>query len=115
MTTIYGIPNCDTIKKTRDFFSKKGLETVLHNYKTDGVPAQKVEEWIATFGLEKVVNKKGTTYKALTDEQKVALESPITAVAVLQEKPSVIKRPIIESGKIHLIGFDATEYDKQFS
>lgn len=114
MVKLYGIPNCDTVKKTLDFFKSKNIEVQFHNYKTEGISDKKLIEWFNTLGINKVVNKASSTYKKLTDEQKSALENPETAIAILQEHTSVIKRPTVEHAKGTLIGFKKEEYESVF-
>jgi arsenate reductase len=114
MVKIYGIPNCDTVKKTLDFFKSKDIEIQFHNYKTEGISEEKLSEWFNKLGINKVVNKASSTYKKLTDEQKLALENPETAIPILQEHTSVIKRPTVEHKKGTLIGFKKEEYETVF-
>jgi len=114
MLTIYGIPNCNTVKKALDYLNAKGEDYSFHNYKKSGISRDKLEEWMQQVPLEKLVNKKGTTYRSMSEEEKKALEHPISAVEVLINKPSVIKRPIIEDQKIIAMGFDLNDYEKIF-
>ncbi len=114
MLTVYGIPNCDTVKKALDFLRNKGEEFVFHNYKTEGISKVKLEEWIQQVPLDKVVNKKSTTYKDLDQAQKDALETPLSAFEVIMQHTSIIKRPIIEDQKIVAVGFDKDLYEELF-
>jgi arsenate reductase len=113
MLKVYGIPNCDTVKKSLDLIKSKDVIYEFHNYKKDGITIEKLNSWIKQVPLDQLVNKKGTTYKALSDEEKTALENPKTAAKVLVEKTSVIKRPLLEKDeKILAIGFDKELFDK---
>ncbi|MCP9770625.1 Spx/MgsR family RNA polymerase-binding regulatory protein [Lacihabitans sp. LS3-19] len=113
MLKVYGIPNCDTVKKSLDYIKSKDVAYEFHNYKKDGITVEKLNSWIKQVPLDKLVNKKGTTYKALTDDQKADLENPKTAAKVLVEKSSVIKRPLLEiDEKVLTVGFDKELFDK---
>jgi arsenate reductase (glutaredoxin) len=102
---IYGIPNCDTMKKAFTLLAEKNTDYQFVNYKKE-VPANAVfEQWLGQQGPEKLINKKGTTFKALTDTEK-ALSSQADILALMTAKPSVIKRPVVEvNGKL-LVGLD---------
>lgn len=106
MYTVYGIPNCDSVKKTLTLAKEKSVEVVLHNYKTNGIDKVKLKAWIKAFGAEKVLNKQGTTYKKLTEEEKQLLTSNTSIIQFLLENTSAIKRPIVEKNNIPIaIGF----------
>lgn len=107
--TVYGIPNCDTVKKARAWLDARGIAYTFHDYKKRGADPARISAWIAQAGLEKVVNRAGTTYRKLDDAQKVALAGD-GAVSVLAEHTSVIKRPIVECPGGLLIGFKDTEW-----
>jgi arsenate reductase (glutaredoxin) len=111
--TVYGIKNCNTVKKSLDWLKKNKIEFEFHDYKTKGIDKDKLKSWSKQVGWEKLVNKKGTTWKQLDKavQDKTATES--TAIALMMEKTSVIKRPLIESkDKVKLLGFDEAEYTK---
>ncbi|MBX2953757.1 MAG: Spx/MgsR family RNA polymerase-binding regulatory protein [Leadbetterella sp.] len=114
MVKLYGIPNCDTVKKTLTYFREKNIPVSFHNFKTDGISAEKLEEWFAAAGINKVVNKNSTTYKELDESAKKALENPSTAIPVIQEHTSLVKRPVVEADGKTLLGFKKDEYDKTF-
>ena len=114
MLTVYGIPNCNSVKKSIDFLKGKGEMFAFHNFKTSGISRDKLEEWMQQIPLDKLVNKKGTTYKGLDEAQKEALETPLSAVEVIMKNTSVIKRPIIEDQKIVAVGFDEQRYEQLF-
>lgn len=106
MYTVYGIPNCDTVKKALSLAKQKGVEVVLHNYKTNGIDKEKLKGWIKVFGVDKVLNKQGTTYKKLSDEEKQLLTTNTRIIQFLLQNTSAIKRPIVEKNNIPVaIGF----------
>lgn len=107
---IYGIKNCETVKKALNALDAKGLEYVFHDYKKLGIEPAKIQEWLKEHDLAALINKKGTTYKKLSEEAKAALENVKTAIPVMIEHTSVIKRPILEHNKNLIIGFDSDYY-----
>ena len=110
---VYGIPNCNTVKKARTWLTDNGIVYEFHDFKKQGITAEKLHEWCAVFGWETVLNKKGTTWKKLSPEQQLAVQDENTAVAVLLENTSAIKRPVVEKdGKAILISFDETQYSQ---
>jgi len=111
MITIYGIKNCDTMKKTFDWFLSNNIEFKFHNYKTDSIDPKKIESWIKQSDFATVVNKKGTTYKSLSDNEKAKLESS-AGINIMLKNLSILKRPIIENGKKLVIGFQPDEWEK---
>jgi arsenate reductase len=110
--TIYGIKNCDTMKKARAWLEKRGVDYQFHDYKTAGIEKDKVESWAKKAGWETLLNKAGTTFKKLSDKDKVAL-SEAKAIRLMLAQPSMIKRPVLElrRGKL-LVGFKPEEYEK---
>ena len=107
--TVYGIPNCDTVKKARIWLDAKGLAYTFHDYKKQGADPARIRSWIAVAGRNVVVNKAGTTYRKLDDAQKAALEDD-GAAQVLVQNTSVIKRPIVEHPGGLLVGFKEAEW-----
>jgi Spx/MgsR family transcriptional regulator len=107
---LYGIPNCDTVKKARVWLEAQGRAYTFHDYKKEGADVAKVESWIAAAGLDAVVNRKGTTFRKLAPADQTALGDSHTAVALLVQHPSVIKRPILEHSGGMLIGFREEEW-----
>lgn len=107
---IYGIPNCNTVKKTLDWFKKHQIEFEFHDFKKLGISATKLDLWSQQVGWEALINKRGTTWKKLGAEQQESIFSKESAFKLMQEKTSVIKRPVIEteSGAI-LLGFDENQ------
>ena len=110
MIHLYGIPNCDTVKKARTWLDNQGLAATFHDYKKEGADPEKLAAWIAAAGLDTVVNRKGTTYRKLSDAEKAATADSHTAVALLVQQPSIIKRPIVEYSGGILVGFKEDEW-----
>jgi arsenate reductase (glutaredoxin) len=96
MTTLYGIPNCDTVKKSRAWFDARGMAYTFHDFKKQGVPEIALNKWIAALGWEALVNKKGTTWRALDAATQAGVQDAATAKALMIQQPSVIKRPVVE-------------------
>ncbi|MBC7721409.1 MAG: ArsC family reductase [Pedobacter sp.] len=115
MYTLYGIPNCNTVKKAMDWLKKNDIAYQFHDYKKKGITEVKLQEWLTQIGWEILVNKRGTTWKALEESLQKGITNNQTAIGLMIEKTSVIKRPIIENGnKIVAIGFDEKEYENVF-
>lgn len=109
---IYGIPNCNTVKKARTWLADNGFNPTFHDFKKQGITAEKLGEWCNVFGWEKVLNKKGTTWKKLSPEQQSSVVDQDTAVQLLLNHTSAIKRPVVEfDGKAVLISFDEAAYE----
>jgi arsenate reductase len=109
-TTIYGIKNCDTMKKARSWLDKHGVDYAFHDYKTAGIDRAKLETWAKKTGWETLLNRAGTTFKKLPDKDKMGLTEK-KALALMLKQPSMIKRPVLElSGGKLLVGFKPEEY-----
>ena len=107
---VYGIPNCDTIKKARKWLEAQGIDYTFHDYKKEGADPAKLEAWIAEKGVDVVLNKRGTTYRKLSDAEKAQGEDTSGAVTLLEANPSMIKRPIVEHSGGILVGFKEEEW-----
>ena len=104
--TIYGIPNCDTIKKTRDWFKQKNIEIIFHDYKKEGISKDKLTAWCKLTGWEVLLNKKSSTWRGLSPEEQSKITSQAAAIQLMKTQNSIIKRPVIEfDGKV-LVGFE---------
>jgi Spx/MgsR family transcriptional regulator len=108
MTILYGIPNCDTVKKARDWLAKQGVAYEFHDFKKQGVPADRLQAWIGAAGWERVLNRKGTTWRQLDAQRQAAVVDAASAQSLMRAEPSTIKRPVVEwdDGRI-TVGFDA--------
>jgi len=107
--TVYGIPNCDTVKKARTWLDANGIAYLFHDYKKQGADPAHIAGWIEQAGLDKVVNRAGTTYRKLDDAQKAAIADG-GAPEVLAQNASVIKRPIVEHPGGLLVGFKEADW-----
>ncbi len=114
MTTVYGIKTCDTIRKTVAWFKQKDIDFHFHDYRVDGVDKKKLEEWTTQLGWETLLNKKSATWRNLSNDQQAAITNKKSAIALLLEKPTLIKRPVIESKKGLLVGFDEKKLIEMF-
>ena len=110
MITLYGIKNCDTVKKARAYLDGK-LAYHFHDFKKDGLDQDTLLRWIEQAGFETIINKRGTTWRKLTDEEK-ALTQKDALVALILANTSLIKRPVLENDGCLLIGFDESSYDE---
>lgn len=111
---VYGIPNCNTVKKATDWLKANNVAYEFHDFKKLGVSPEKLVEWDKVAGYEKLMNKQGTTYRGMSDEEKAAIIDSPSALRVLQEKTSMIKRPVIEDKGFLFFGFDEEVYKKHF-
>lgn len=113
--TLYGIPNCDTVKKARNWLDANGIAYVFHDFKKAGLDAQLVQSWLQEIPRDTLVNRKGTTWRGLSDERKASITDDASAVALMVEMPSVIKRPVLQPGSLSpQVGFDADRYQQTF-
>lgn len=96
--TLYGIPNCDTVKKARAWLAAHDTEAAFHDFKKQGVPEAGLGRWLQAVGWEKLVNRQGTTWRKLPDDEKAAVTDEASARALMLRQPSVIKRPVVEWG-----------------
>ncbi|WP_346893163.1 ArsC family reductase [uncultured Roseibium sp.] len=108
---VYGIKNCDTVKKARKFLEEAGVDYTFHDYKKEGVDAEKLAVFVGEFGWDTVLNRKGTTWRKLDDEIKETVTDPASAIALMIENPSMIKRPIVEGETKNFIGFDPVAWE----
>ena len=92
---LYGIPNCDTVKKARDWLTGHGIDYVFHDFKKEGVPAQQLPDWLRTVGRDTLINKKGPTWRKLDPALQQSVADDAGAIAVLTAHSSVIKRPLV--------------------
>lgn len=112
---VYGIKNCNTVKKGLEWLTKNKVNFEFHDYKKEGVTAAKLKEWIKQVGWESLVNKKGTTWRQLDESVKIKVTNQKEAIALMLEKTSVIKRPLIEDkGQVMVLGFDEEAYKAAF-
>jgi Spx/MgsR family transcriptional regulator len=109
MTTLYGIKNCDTIKKARAWLSSNNIDYTFHDYRQDGLESKWLEKAEQTLGWEIMLNKRGTTFRQLSEEQKEGVDKN-AALALMLEYPAMIKRPILIYNEQYFIGFKVEQY-----
>jgi Spx/MgsR family transcriptional regulator len=114
LVTVYGIKNCDTIKKARNWLSDNGIDYRFHDFRADGIDAATIEQWIAQAGWETVLNRRGTTWRKLDTSIQEATNSDNVA-ALLVEHPAMIKRPVLDVEGVINIGFKADQYQTIFN
>jgi len=103
---LYGIPNCDTVKKARKWLAGEGVAVEFHDFRKDGLDAGQLAGWCDRLGWERLLNRRGTTWRKLPEEQRDGVDAS-RAIALMLEQPALIKRPVIEYGDHLLVGFDA--------
>ncbi len=109
--TVYGIPNCDTVKKARDWLSAAGVDYQFHDFKKAGVPEAALADWLQALGWEAVLNRKGTTWRKLDATLQATVTDAASAAAVVREFPSVVKRPVVRWPKGRLsVGFSPAQF-----
>ncbi|WP_412558271.1 ArsC/Spx/MgsR family protein [Thalassospira sp. MIT1370] len=107
MVTIYGIKNCDTVRKTLKWFDAQGVENKLHDFRVDGIDAKTIEGWLDEVGGAVLINKRGPSYRNLTDADKATLEQGgAKAAEILAANPTVIKRPVVDFGATRSVAYD---------
>ena len=111
---VYGIKNCDSMKKTFVWLDKNGIAYDFHDYKKSGADEAVLKAAIKAHGWENVINRKGTTWRGLSDADKARAASRDGAIGLMQQYPSLIKRPVVETGSSLLVGFDETRYTESF-
>ena len=107
--TIYGIKNCDTMKKARAWLDKHGVDYAFHDYKSAGIERERLERWAKKVGWEALLNRAGTTFKKLPDKDKNGV-TEAKAIALMIKQPSMIKRPVLDGGGRLLVGFKPEQY-----
>lgn len=113
---LYGIPNCNTVKKARDWLDSKHIAYEFHDFKKQGVSQQLLENWLTQFPHEKLINRAGLTWRGLDENTKAGIVDNASAIALMQAKTSVIKRPVlVKDGKILCLGFDEAIYKESLT
>ncbi len=112
--TLYGIPNCDTVKKARTWLDAAGIAYSFHDFRKDGLDPAKLQGWIDAIGWERLLNKAGTTFRKLPDADKAGLDAA-KAKALMLDQPAMIKRPVVEAPDGVSVGFSATEWQTRFA
>jgi len=118
---LYGIPNCDTVKKARTWLQEQDIAFEFHDFKKNGLERSTVEQWLQHVSLDVLINRKGTTWRALSDEQKASAADTDAAIALMLASPSIIKRPVLQRAEANSapvrqvdVGFSAQQYEQLF-
>lgn len=109
MTTLYGIRNCDTVKKARAWLEARDISYAFHDYKSAGVEEARLRGWVARLGWERLLNRSGTTFRKLPEAEREGLDEE-RAVALMLAQPSMIRRPVVEAGAELIVGFKPDEW-----
>ena len=110
--TVYGIKNCDTVKRARKWLETHSVDYRFHDFRQDGLSQSMLSEWTQELGWETVLNRRGTTWRQLPESERESIDE-VSAVRLMMERPSLIKRPVLDQGGRRLIGFDETAYRQQ--
>lgn len=113
MVTLYGIPNCDTMKKARAWLGENAIDCHFHDYKKAGIDERRLRSWVSELGWEALLNRRGMTWRKLPQRVKEGIDEE-TAVRVMLETPSIIKRPVLDTGKARYVGFSPEQYAQIF-
>lgn len=111
---LYGISNCDTVKKARRWLDEQGVAYRFHDVRKDGLDAERLQHWIDALGWEKLINKAGTTFRKLPEEQKQGLDAA-SAKALMLDQPAMIRRPVVDAGDTISVGFSAADWQARFA
>ncbi len=114
MITLFGIPNCDTIKKARRWLENTGIEYRFHDYRKDGLQKDMLKQWADELGWEALLNRRGTTWRKLPEQEKSAIDAE-RAITLMLEQPAMIKRPLLDTGSQKLLGFCEEQYSNLLS
>ena len=109
--TVFGIPNCETVKKARARLASQGIEHQFHDFKKQGVPVERLNHWIEALGWQALLNTRGTTWRKIPEQERAAVVDGASACELMRRYPSVIKRPVVEwANRPVTVGFDATHW-----
>lgn len=111
MIKLYGIPNCDTIRKARKWLKDNGIDYEFHDYKKLAVPEKELKVWVKQLGWETLLNKRGTTWRKLDEQTKDSIDEA-SAIQIMLDNPSIIKRPVLVKNSDLLVGFKESEYSQ---
>ena len=111
MLDVYGIKNCNTVKKALAWLDEHGVDYRFHDFKREGVDEDRLRRWVEALGWEALLNRKGLTWRRLSEDERARVNDAESAMALMREKPTIIKRPVVErDGEVILLGFDADAY-----
>ena len=112
--TLYGIPNCDTVKKARTWLADNAHDFTFHDFKKQGLERATVAAWLDQLDWEVLLNRKGTTWRKMSDERRAAVTDKASALDLMLEQPSVIKRPVLDQAGSYSVGFSPAQYQHLF-
>lgn len=111
VVTLYGIANCDTVKRARSWLDERGVVVQFHDFRKSGVPVAGLERWLAEVGWQRLLNRQGTTWRRLDDTRRAGVTDMASAAALMREQPSLIRRPVVEWPDDSVtVGFDAGQW-----
>ncbi|MEZ5538038.1 MAG: ArsC family reductase [Thiolinea sp.] len=113
MTTLYGISNCDTIRKARKWLQEREIEYSFHDFRKDGLNPVQLRAWVTELGWEALINKRGTTWRNLPQQTRDSMDETL-ALAVMEDQPAIIKRPLLDSAGQLTVGFSEDQYRRIF-
>jgi Spx/MgsR family transcriptional regulator len=111
VVALYGIPNCDTMKKARAWLHAHGVDYRFHDYKREGLDETRLRAWVAELGWEALVNRRGTTWRKLPEDVREGMDAE-AAIRIMLESPSIIRRPVLDTGEVRHAGFSETDYER---
>lgn len=112
MLTLYGIKNCDTVKKARAWLERNGIAYRFHDFRSDGLDAKLLQRWTDQLGWEALLNRRGTTWRNLPESTRATVDA-VRAQKLMLEQPALIKRPVLDDGKVSSVGFREAEYQQR--
>ena len=117
MTTLYGIKNCDTVKKAKKWLEDNNVTYTFHDFRADGLTAMQIDEWLGAIDIDQLINKRSTTWKQLSEPQRKHIENHNLDVirSILMEQPTLIKRPLLDTRNEYHVGFKVQDYTSIFS
>ena len=113
-TTLFGIPNCDQVRKARAWLADRGIDHVFHDFKKSGIRGALIAAWLVDVAADELINRKGTTWRGLSDVRKAQITNDQNATALMLELPSVIKRPVLQTADRTHVGFSDATYQQIF-
>ncbi|WP_020395018.1 ArsC family reductase [Thiolinea disciformis] len=113
MTILYGLSNCDTVRKARQWLDERGIPYTFHDFRKDGLNPVQLRAWVDELGWEAMLNKRGTTWRLLPEKTRENLTETL-ALAVMEDQPAIIKRPLLDTGSRQVLGFDPMTYKAIF-